>query len=304
MSTVVADAFAARELFTGLFDDAALFPPGNAPMVRAVPAHLAYHERPDAELIGPFLCPASRLAELRSTLADDAYIDVQIIVDTGIAGLEDALAAVTRDDHDPSVFQEHGFEIALRAEADLGTAARRLVAAIQALDQYPVSSTYVEVPIAATASDALDVLAEYDVAAKLRTGGTQASAYPTEEQVADFIVGCLDREIGFKCTAGLHHAVRNTDPDTGFEQHGFLNILLAVSVALAGGDREMVAAELADRHAIGVAARVRRLSPDRARTIRRWFRSMGTCSIQDPIDDLILLGLVDDHSDRVAEQPA
>jgi hypothetical protein len=110
--------------------------------------------------------------------------------------------------------------------------------------------------------------------------------------VADFVVACLDREIAFKCTAGLHHAVRTTDQQTGFEQHGFLNILLAVSVALAGGDREAVVAELADRDAVGVAHRVRQLSTERATAIRRWFRSFGTCSIQEPLDDLIRLRLV------------
>jgi len=29
----------------------------------------------------------------------------------------------------------------------------------------------------------------------------------------------------FKSTAGLHHAPRNADPPTGFEQHGFRNLL-------------------------------------------------------------------------------
>ena len=34
-----------RGLFDGLFDDAALFPPGDAPMAAAVPAHRQLHER-------------------------------------------------------------------------------------------------------------------------------------------------------------------------------------------------------------------------------------------------------------------
>ena len=94
------------------------------------------------------------------------------------------------------------------------------------------------------------MLAEYDVLAKLRTGGTDPIGLPrARTEVAEFLLACLDREVAFKCTAGLHHAVRNTAADTGFEQHGFLNLLLAVSVALAGGDREVVAAELADRDA-------------------------------------------------------
>ena len=49
-------------------------------------------------------------------------------------------------------------------------------------------------------------------------------------------VACLSAGVAFKATAGLHHAVRNTDPATGFEQHGFLNLLAAVDAAHRGAD--------------------------------------------------------------------
>lgn len=277
-------------LFAAMFDDAALFPPGNAPMVRAVPGHLAYRQGADADLVGPFLCPASRLAELRAAVGD-GEIDVRVVVDTGIGGLEDAVAAIGRDDR-PAVLQAHGLEIALRADVDLATAARRVVAAVLAQDLDPGLPVFVEVPLVPSTEAALDVLAEYDVLAKLRTGGADAAAHPGETEVARFIVACLDREIAFKCTAGLHHGVRRTDPATGFEQHGFLNILLAVSVALAGGDAEVVAAELADRDPAAVVDRVVRLSDERGRTLRQWFRSFGTCSVDEPVDDLVALGLL------------
>jgi len=41
-----------RSLFAGLFDDAALFPPGDAPMAAAVPAHRELRARL-GELVGP-----------------------------------------------------------------------------------------------------------------------------------------------------------------------------------------------------------------------------------------------------------
>jgi hypothetical protein len=302
MSTGAADPYAARQLFTALFDDAALFPPGNAPMVLAVPAHLGYHARPEADLIGPFLCPASRLGELAVTMADEPYLDLRVVVDTGTGGLADAVAALTGPAR-AERYQGHGFELALRAEADLGIAARRLVAAVCAAELPSEISVFVEVPIASTTKDALDVLAEYDVLAKLRTGGADQAAHPSETAVADFLVACLDREIAFKCTAGLHHAVRTTDRQTGFDQHGFLNILLAVSSALAGADPEQVAAELADRDMAGVADRVRQLSDDQATRIRRWFRSFGTCSIEEPLAELIGLGLVPESRLTAIEQP-
>ncbi len=57
-------------LFAGLVDDAAMFPPGNAPLERALAEHLTYRQSGYAELVGPLLVPAARLAELADAVAD------------------------------------------------------------------------------------------------------------------------------------------------------------------------------------------------------------------------------------------
>ena len=48
---------------------------------------------------------------------------------------------------------------------------------------------------------------------KFRTGGVTADAFPTEAEVAAWIAAALDRELPFKCTAGLHNAVRHRDAE-------------------------------------------------------------------------------------------
>jgi len=63
-----------RSLFAGLFDDAALFPPGDAPMAAAVPAHRELRARL-GELVGPFVVPAARLGELSEHLGDGSGDD-------------------------------------------------------------------------------------------------------------------------------------------------------------------------------------------------------------------------------------
>jgi hypothetical protein len=43
-----------------------------------------------------------------------------------------------------------------------------------------------------------------------------------------------------------------------------------------------------------VADAVRRLSPESTRSVRRQFESFGTCSIDEPLDDLTALGLLEE----------
>jgi hypothetical protein len=105
------------------------------------------------------------------------------------------------------------------------------------------------------------------------------------------VVACVASGVAFKATAGLHHAVRNTDPKTGFEQHGFLNMLIAVDAALRGASTDEVAALLAERDAVAVVQKVTGLG-ERTAAVRDAFRSFGTCSIDDPRDELTALGLL------------
>ena len=295
MSTAAAGPFAARRAVHRAVRRRRPVPARKRPdgASRAGPPR-ATTSATDAELIGPFLCPASRLDELRTTLDDDAVLDVQVVVDTGIGGLADAVAAVTRDDHDPAIFQEHGFEIALRADADLGTAARRLVAAILADGPRP---------------GAHGVRRGADRGARPRPRSTcwpsttsspsSGPAAPTPRRTPaktrwpTFIVACLDREIAFKCTAGLHHAVRNTDA-----RHRLRAARVPQHPARGVGRARRRRPRRSSRPSsptgtpTAVADRVRaHLSPERAARIRRWFRSFGTCSIQEPVDDLLALGV-------------
>ena len=51
-------------LFSALIDDAAMFPPGDAPADRAVAEHLGYRQAWFAPLIGPLVVPDTALAEV------------------------------------------------------------------------------------------------------------------------------------------------------------------------------------------------------------------------------------------------
>jgi hypothetical protein len=276
-------------LFYSLIDDAALFPPGNAPMDVAVPAHRKHRGAWYAEMIGPFLCPASRIPELTTQLDDDApELGVAVIVDTGTGGLGEAVDTVAADQR----LTLRGLEVPLRGEP-LRDAARRTAAALDAALGGPEDDapSYIEIPRTDGWRDALEIVAESGYRAKLRTGGPSPDAFPSEGDVARFIVACLELDVPFKFTAGLHHAVRRTNPD-GRQEHGFLNALLAVATALDGADVATIAQVLAQRESAALVERADSLPAERASSVRAWFGSYGSCSVNEPIDDLLDLKLI------------
>ncbi|MBD0292755.1 MAG: hypothetical protein ICV70_04165 [Jiangellaceae bacterium] len=274
-------------LVTALVDDAALFPPGNAPMAQAVPDHLAHLTSWYAPVVGPFLCPASRVPE--AAAATPGPINVRIVADTGIGGISPAVDTLASDDR----LRLAGVEVPLPAEAP-EAAARRAVAALDAALGGPDESKpgYVEPARAPGWRAALEVLAESGYLAKLRTGGVTPDAFPHEAEVAEFVLGCLDLGVAFKCTAGLHRAVRHT-ADDGTEQHGFLNVILAVAAGVDGADAASVTAVLAERDKDNVSNQLRGLDERRAGSVRRWLTSFGSCIVIEPVEDLLAFGLIE-----------
>jgi hypothetical protein len=253
-----------------LFDDAALFPPGSAPMDRAVVRHRSYRTGPLAPLVGPFVVGESRLAELSDAVGGREPFAVSVIVTGGPPALPDDRVRV------------------VSVEAPAGDGPQRRAAELSGV-KVPV---YLEPSWNESLPEAVGVAARHGMRIKLRTGGVRAELFPTPAELSRAIGACVRAGVPFKATAGLHHAVAHLDPATGFDHHGFLNILLATAAAVAGKDDQARTAILADREARSVAARVDSLAPDVAAAARRWFVSVGTCDIADPVTDLVALGLL------------
>lgn len=271
--------------WAGLLDDAALFPPGDAEMGDAVAGFLARREEWYADLVASFVVTDVRFGEVEEALP------VSLVITTGAGGILGATQRVHR-----SASELVGVEIALRDLDDLAGNARRVVAAVDAARAEGTlpeeTRVFVELPQQAPGAGwlaAADEVAAADLRLKFRTGGVEAHLFPSEGELAAWIDAALERETGFKCTAGLHQAVRHTGADT-FEHHGFVNVLLAVRRSFDGGTPAEVAEILADRDADAVAAAAREADLAGA---RRWFTSQGSCSVSEPLDDLLALGLLE-----------
>ncbi len=155
------------------------------------------------------------------------------------------------------------------------------------------ATVFIEVPRDERRGALIHHLAGTAYLAKLRTGGVRADLYPDAAELGSALVALVRAGVPFKATAGLHHAVRNTDAATGFEQHGFLNVLVAVAAVLDGADAVEAAVLLADRDSAGLAASLGAWPLGQSEQVRWVFRSIGTCSIDEPVSDLIDLGLLE-----------
>jgi hypothetical protein len=286
---VTADAGGAvgirSRLFTGLVDDAGLFPPERLPMDAAVTRHRTDAAAGHPVLTQRFLVPTSGLRNLRGQLGRAERWRVGLIVDTALDGLDDLLLTVAAD---PRLLPET-VEVQLPAGEEPAQAVERIAAL--AAGRGP--TVHVEIsPALPGWETALGAVADGGLGAKVRCGGLEAAAFPSADDLAAFVTAAAASGVPFKATAGLHHAVRYRDQVTGFTHHGFLNLLLAVCRAVAGRGRAEVAAVLTVDDGGMLAEEARAVAPDTVARARSLFLAYGSCSTSEPIDDLAGLGLV------------
>ncbi|MEV4498675.1 hypothetical protein AB0J84_23635 [Micromonospora arborensis] len=276
-------------LLDGLVDDAAVFPPGSAALPDALTAHRRHRTAWYADLVGPLLVPASTVArgDLSGLVDPGAGLVVGVIGDTGIGNLPFALSFLAPDG---VTARQVEVAVAKRGEDPLPGVAElvRLTGAMP-----DVEAVYAELPLTFGLMGALDALAAarddgVPIAAKFRTGGLAAELFPTPAELAAVICACRDRGLPFKLTAGLHQAVRHLDPETGFTHHGYANVL-AATLAAADGESAGAVTELltvVDPRPLVERATARLAEP------RPLWVGFGSCSILEPLTDLIRLGLV------------
>ncbi|HEV8626865.1 MAG TPA: hypothetical protein VG034_20670 [Acidimicrobiia bacterium] len=275
-------------LLAALVDDAGLFPPESLPMTEALARHRADEAAGYPMLSHRFLCPASRIGELRTEwarLADDGgegRLRLGVILDTGADGLDAAQAEVAAD---PLLVLEMVEVPAPSPEAVAAALAALADFEPAAFLEGPRSPDWVKAVAAANQPGRLR-------GAKVRCGGARADLFPSPDELAAFICACFEHGVPFKATAGLHGAVRHRDEETGFVHHGFLNLVLAAVAAAMGASVRDVAVVLAATDGPTLAAEARAVPGRELSAARLLFRAYGSCSTSEPREEAAALGLL------------
>jgi hypothetical protein len=280
---------ALRALLDHVVDYAGLYPPANLDVVSAAQNYAAYRASDDKWMLGRFVVGVAKLGELRAVIRSlrpaQSGWPLTVVAPDAAAGTGAMRAA-----NDATMTIE-SIEVKAKTPADVALLSR-------AADVK--RELYVEVALDNSLDGMLDAIAAAKLRAKVRTGGVTPDAVPATADVVRFLRGCIDREIPFKATAGLHHPLRGTyrltyapDAATG-SMFGFLNVFLAATLlrgSLSDDDARALLEEtdesaftigdqsigwrdhIADLDAI-VAARLRAAT------------SFGSCSFREPVDEL------------------
>ena len=135
---------------------------------------------------------------------------------------------------------------------------------------------------------------------KLRTGGVTADAFPTSTQIARALVTAATHQLAIKFTAGLHHPIRQFRDEVNTKMHGFLNVLGAAVLAAEHQweiDEAVTMLDDEDPRSFSFSDdflmwRDWKIDTERLQYRRKFVRSFGSCSFDEPRDDLRALGFL------------
>ncbi len=308
-----------------LIDYAGLFPPANLDLPTALANYRAYRDAPDAWMLGRFIVPTPRLEET-GTIAGDWFFpedpwDFAALGRGGMdwksysAGLEADLSAIAafRAQYGEGV-RVSVLETRLPAKSweALGAIIGETLDAIDNLGGLtpfmeagpPPHDTegWKRATLGIVDELANDNLTRFTPAGfKVRCGGVTPDVFPTPDQLAWVIGLCRERRVPLKATAGLHHPIRHLNQEVGAKMHGFLNVFGAGILAYTHTlDRATLTEIISDEDPThfdfdGDTFRWRDLTATAdaiAHARQVGVLSYGSCSFDEPRDDLRGLGLL------------
>lgn len=301
---------ALQALVASSVDYAGLFPPASLALAPALTNHASYARSKDAWMLGVFVLPIAKFDE---AAADLTQFDVEHRINISALGLKTDRPA------------EFVSALGSTAEAIRNLQSQRgAIASVTQLEMplptqpgATISEAYqtlgdLQMPVfwesaADEAERMIDALAQHrrDTASttfgfKLRTGGVVASAFPSSIQIARALVAATQHRVPIKFTAGLHHPIRQYHSSVQTTMHGFVNVLGGgVLAAEHGWDAVQTMAILDEEDASAFTFtddaflwREWQITTDRIRTHRQLVTSFGSCSFDEPREDLRALNLL------------
>jgi len=298
-----------RALLAHSIDYAGMFPPCSLGLEAALRNQAEYVRSPDAWMLGAFVLSTEQFDATKQLLSQfDAQHPLRVAAlgpkaasaDAFLEALDETEAAIrSLSRHNVDLISISHLEMFLPHDVDVTS----LQEATSILGDLAV---FWEAP-PDTAEQTIALLAGFNSDAdsptfgyKLRTGGVTADAFPTSMQIAKALVTPATHQLPIKFTAGLHHPLRQYRQEVQTKMHGFLNVLgAAVLAAEHRWDTNQTALMLEDKNVDSFsftddffAWREWRIDTKRLQYRRRFVVSFGSCSFDEPREDLRALGFL------------
>ncbi|HEY2625757.1 MAG TPA: hypothetical protein VGI41_03275 [Candidatus Udaeobacter sp.] len=296
-------------LLTHSIDYAGMFPPCSLALEPAMQNQAEYVRSTEAWMLNTFVLPVDQFDAARQLLSQFDPVHPLRVAALGpktgnahafLEAVEKADAAIRwLSRHNVDLVTISHLEMLLPHDVDLALLkeARSIIGDLPVFWEAPPDRA--EQTIALLAEDNSDEdLATFGY--KLRTGGVTADAFPTSAQVARALVTPAMHQLPIKFTAGLHHPIRQFRDEVKTKMHGFLNVLgAAVLAAEHRWDAHQAAIMLEDENPDSFsftedffAWREWKIDVERLQYRRKFVASFGSCSFDEPHDDLRALGLL------------
>jgi hypothetical protein len=298
-----------RALLDHAIDYAGMFPPCGLALEPALRNQARYVRSSEAWMLNGFVLPVAQFDAARQFLSEfdarhslsvaalgpkttkaDAFLD-------GLANAAKAIRSFPRSDVNPASVGH--LEMFLPDDLD-SVSLKEAKSFVNELPVFweapPERSEQTIALIAAHNSNAEPATYGY----KLRTGGVTADAFPTSEEIARAVVTAAAHQLPIKFTAGLHHPIRQFRHEVKTKMYGFLNVLGAAVLAAEhqwDADQAVMMLEDEDPRSFSFTNdlfswRDWTIDTTQLQYRRKFVTSFGSCSFDEPRDDLRALNLL------------
>jgi len=308
---VMAASASLRALLDQAIDYAGMFPPCALPLEPALRNQASYVRSSEAWMLNGFVLPVGQFNAatkfisqfdpshpLRTAALGPKTANVEGFLDA----LKDASAAVrlySQSNLDLVSISHLEMFLPDDVESDSLKAARTIVGELPIFWEAPPERAEQTIALIAGHNSGDDTAT---FGYKLRTGGVAADAFPTSAQIGRALVAAAaaKHQLPIKFTAGLHHPIRQFRDEVKTKMHGFLNVLgAAVLAAEHQWEADQVTTMLEDEDPRSFsftddffAWRDWKIDTEHLQSRRKFVKSFGSCSFDEPRDDLRSLDLL------------
>ncbi len=317
----------ANVYFNEIIDYAGLFPPAKLSLTESLDNYCKYKNGNYAWMLRRFVCPVSLFPELETlhskykpgkpVIEISATIKSSDIIEEFQNNLSNDLSIWNAySQHMGDFIKINSVEIKLPAELVLGRDAKKISSFIEFIygkilqnisenvfvffegitDENPKENLK-----AVIEGIELHNLKQFNSGFKLRMGGISPESVPDVSLIAFCIRECLDKKIPLKFTAGLHHPFRDFSEHDYTRRNGFVNVFAAGIIAMRHnisntGMEEILNDEKKDNFVFTdefFSWKDWKINIEDIEFARKnLVLSFGSCSFEEPVDDLKSFNLI------------